>query len=107
MKRFGQTIRIKPEYLDLYMQEHANVWPGVLAQIKRSNIQNYSIYLHEDILFAYFEYTGNDYKADMAAMAADPETIKWWDYMKPMQSQWPETPLEDWWLNMKEVFHLD
>jgi len=43
----------------------------------------------------------------MKDMASDPETIKWWEYMKPMQNQWPDTPIEDWWLNMKEVFHLD
>ena len=97
MKRYGQTIRIKKEYLELYVKEHAAVWPGVLAQIKKSNIQNYSIFLHEDILFSYFEYTGDNFTTDMKAMAQDPETIKWWEYMKPMQEQWPETPQEEWW----------
>jgi len=37
-----ETICIKPEYLDVYVKEHANVWSGVLAQIKKSNIQSIS-----------------------------------------------------------------
>ena len=39
----------------------------------RANIRNYSIYRHDERLFAYFEYVGDDFAADMAAMAADPD----------------------------------
>jgi L-rhamnose mutarotase len=31
--------------------------------------------LHEDILFGYFEYVGDDFEADMADIAQDPETL--------------------------------
>ena len=45
------------------------------AQIKACNIQNYSIFMLENhTLFAYFEYIGNDFEADMKRMAADPMT---------------------------------
>ncbi len=37
------------------------------------------------MLFAYLEYTGNDFEEDMAKMAADPKTQEWWDIMMPMQ----------------------
>ena len=78
MKRYGQILKLRPEHRDDYVRHHAAVLPGVLAQIRRSNIRNYSIFLRDGILFAYFEYVGSDFDADMRAMAADPETRRWW-----------------------------
>src|SRR6186713_2954251 len=78
MKRYGQTLKLRPEHRDDYVRHHAEVWPAVLEQIRRSNIRNYSIYLRDGILFAYFEYAGVDFEADMRAMAADPATQRWW-----------------------------
>jgi L-rhamnose mutarotase len=107
VRRFGQVLKLRPEHQDDYVRHHAEVWPGVLAQIKRSNIRNYSIYLRDGILFAYFEYVGVDFDADMRAMAADAETRRWWALMEPMQQKWATATLEEWWSNMTEVFHLD
>ena len=50
----------------------------MLEQIRRSNIRNYTIFLRDGVLFSYFEYIGTDYEADMAAMAADDQTQRWW-----------------------------
>jgi len=79
----------------------------VLAQIRRSNIRNYSIYLTDGILFAYFEYVGSDFAADMRAMAADAETRRWWALMEPMKEKWPSAMEQEWWADMPEVFHVD
>jgi L-rhamnose mutarotase len=107
MKRFGQLLKLRPEHQADYVRHHAQVWPGVLAQIRRSNIRNYSIYLREGMLFAYFEYVGSDFEADMRAMAADPETQRWWALMEPMQEKWPTAGPAEWWSNLAEVFHTD
>ena len=107
MLRFGQVLRVRPEFRDQYVRHHAAVWPGVLAQIRRSHIRNYSIFLRDGILFAYFEYLGNDFDADMRAMAADAETQRWWALMEPMQEKWPSAMPQEWWSDMTEVFHLD
>jgi L-rhamnose mutarotase len=107
MKRYGRVIGLRPEAIAEYRGIHAAVWPDVLAQIARSNIRNYSIFLREGILFAYFEYMGSDFAADMKAMAADPETQRWWTLMEPMQEKWPSATAEEWWANMTEVFHAD
>ena len=40
----------------------------------RANVQNFSIYRYEHLLFLYMEYTGENYEADMTLIAADPET---------------------------------
>ena len=77
MKRYGQVIRVKPEMVEKYIELHANPWPEVIAQIKACNIQNYSIYYKDGLLFSYYEYVSDDYEADMAKMAADPKTQEW------------------------------
>ena len=107
MRRFGQVIRVRPESVGAYERLHADVWPGVLATITRCNIRNYSIYRHGETLFAYFEYVGDDFAADMAAMAADPVTQEWWKLTDAMQEPFDERELGAWWLTMPEVFHTD
>ncbi len=108
MQRFGQVIGIKPEHLAAYKQHHTAVWPEVLETIKDCNICNYSIFLlNDDTLFAYFEYTGDDFAADMAKMAADPKTQEWWSIMAPMQSPYPNRLDGEWWMSLTEIFHVD
>jgi len=107
MKRLGQLIRVKPEDFEDYKKHHASVWPEVLAKIKDCNISNYSIFHKDGQLFAYMEYTGNNYEADMARMAADPKTQEWWAIMNPMQQPVQNRKEGEWWATMEEVFHLD
>jgi L-rhamnose mutarotase len=112
MKRFGSLIEVKAEKLEEYKQLHAAVWPGVLRKIKQCNIQNYSIYLRKMpdghyYLFSYFEYSGVDFQADMAQMAADPETQRWWAVCKPCQEPLADREEGEWWASMQEVFHQD
>jgi len=110
--RYGSVIGVKPEKLEEYKRLHADVWPGVLKKIKECNIRNYSIYLGEleegkYYLFGYFEYTGDDFEADTAKMAADPITQKWWSFCEPCQSPIPTRKEGEWWADMEEVFHYD
>jgi len=105
--RFGSVIGLRPEHEQAYREMHTVVWPAVLAQISRCNIRNYSIFLHNGLLFSYFEYVGDDFDGDMASMAADPQTQRWWDVIQPMQQQLDGTPGGEWWLPIAEVFHVD
>ena len=112
MKRYGMVIGLRAEKVEEYKRLHAAVWPGVLEKIKACNIQNYSIYLRrlddgQHYLFSYFEYTGSDFAADMAKMAADETTQLWWAVNKPCQRQLKDTPPDTWWAGMEEVFHCD
>ena len=107
VKRFGQLIGLRPEVKEDYIKYHANVWPEVLQTIHDCNIRNYSIFLKDDTLFAYFEYVGDDFQADMAKMAADPKTQEWWTIMDPMQKPIPTRAPGEWWAQMQEVFHTD
>jgi L-rhamnose mutarotase len=107
MKRYGSVIGVKPEKLDEYKKLHAACWPDVLKMISACNIKNYSIYYHDGLLFSYFEYHGTDYEADMAKMAADPTTQKWWDVCKPCQKPLDSRKEGEWWADAEEVFHHD
>ena len=107
MKRFGMVIGLKPEAEEKYREHHAAVWPEVLETIRQCNIRNYSIYLKDGTLYSYFEYHGTDFAADMAKMAADPATQRWWALMEPMQEPVATRKEGEWWAGMEEVFHLD
>lgn len=107
MKRFGEMIKVKPEKLEDYKYHHANIWPQINAMITECNITNYSIYQRGDYLFAYYEYVGDNFEKDMAKMAADPETQKWWDLVKPFQNPLEDRKDGEWWAGMEEVYHLD
>ena len=107
VKRYGFVIRLKPEAVERYKACHQEVWPEVLDRIARSHIRNYSIYLKDSFLFAYYEYHGNDHKTDMEAMAADPKTREWWAITMPMQEPLERRSGKEWWAEMEQVFHVD
>jgi len=107
MKRFGQVIGVKGEALEEYKKYHAAVWPEILRMISDCNIKNYTIFYKDGLLFAYFEYVGTDFEADMQKMADDPKTQEWWELMKPMQQPLETRKEGEWWADMDEVFHLD
>jgi L-fuconate dehydratase len=106
-QRYGQLIGLKPDQIETYERLHAAVWPEVLATVGACNIRNYSIFRRGTQLFAYFEYVGSDFAADMAKMAADPKTQEWWRLTDPLQEPLLERADGEWWATMREVFHAD
>ena len=107
MRRYAQVIQLRPEHEAEYVRYHAEVWPTVLKTIAEGGIRNYSIFLRSGVLFAYFEYHGNDFTADMAKMGACPETQRWWALMFPMLEKLPPDIEGQRWTNLPEIFHFD
>ena len=107
MRRMAMVIDVAPEKLEAYRALHAAPWPGVLAALRRANIRNYSIHLKDRTLFSYFEYHGDDYEADMAGVAEDPETQAWWRLTDPCQAPWPSRAEGEWWASMEQIFLLE
>jgi len=111
VQRHAWVTGLKPEKATYYRKLHANPWPSVNAMLKECNIQNFSIYEREiagkTYLFAYLEYTGKDFDADMKKMAADPETQRWWKETDPCQSPLPDAlKAGKIWSDTKEIYHL-
>jgi L-rhamnose mutarotase len=108
VKRVGMVIGIKPEKIAEYKELHADSNPGVRDLLTKYHMRNFSIYLHEIdgkyYEFGYYEYTGNDFEADMAKLAAEPRNKEWLSICDPMQ-----VPLKGYksWAEMEEVYRND
>ena len=104
MVRFGQLGKLKKDKIEEYIELHAATWPGVLKTITECNLQNYSIFLHGDLVFSYFEYVGEDYEADMTKMAEDPVTQDWWTHTHPCFETYAIDPTSEFYHDMKQIF---
>ena len=108
VKRVGMVIGIKPEKIAEYKELHADSNPGVRDLLNKYHMHNFSIYLQEIdgkyYEFGYYEYTGKDFEADMAKLAAEPRNKEWLAICDPMQ-----IPLEghDSWAEMELVYRND
>jgi L-rhamnose mutarotase len=106
IKRLAQTIRLRSERREEYLALHREVWPGVEAALRAANVRNYTIFLREDALFSYFEYHGDDFEADMASIAADPDTRRWWKLTDPCQEPYTDAGTGGNWSDLTEIWHL-
>jgi L-rhamnose mutarotase len=110
-QRYAWVTGLKPDKADRYRQLHAHAWPGVNKMIKECHIRNFSIHQREIegklYLFAYLEYTGADFDADMKKMAADPVTRAWWKETDPCQSPLPDAAAKGKiWSDTEELYYL-
>lgn len=110
-RRVHSVTGLKRDRADYYLRLHAEAWPGVLRRIQESNIRNYSVALKEIegklYLFSYFEYIGDDYGVDMAKIAADAETQRWWKETDPCQIPLPDATDGKIWSDAEEVFYTN
>jgi len=110
-RRIAWVTGLKPDKAACYRELHAHPWPGVNRMLKQCHIRNFSIYERaiggRIYLFAYLEYTGRDFDADMKQLAADPETVRWWKQTDPCQSPLPEAAAKGKiWADTREIYHL-
>jgi len=105
-KCVGGLIKLKPEFEERYIILHRHTFPGVLERIKKSNIRNYTIFLLNGILFSHYEYVGNNFKADMDAIA-DPVTRDWWKLTDPMQEPIDPRNKGEWWASVEMWLRVD
>ena len=107
MKRYGMVIKIKPDKFEEYKKLHANPWSEILELIRDCNIRNYSIFHKDNYLFGYWEYVGEDFKADMEKMARHPVCQEWWKLTDPCQVPLETRKEGEWWAEMEELFHAE
>lgn len=105
IRRMGQLGKLKPEKISEYRALHQAPWPEVLDMIKQCNIENYTIFIHEDLVFAYFEYVGENYQKDMAKMEEDETTKEWWKHTKPCFKKYAISSESEFYHDMEEIFN--
>lgn len=93
VKRVGMVTELRPERMAEYKRLHADSNAGVRDLLSKYHMENFSIFLQQIdgkwYEFGYYEYTGKDFKADMAAMDKEPRTIEWLKVCDPMQKPLP------------------
>lgn len=106
IKRVGMVVGIKPEKIEEYRRLHADSNAGVRDLLNKYHMHNFSIFLQKIddkwYEFGYYEYTGDDFKADMAKLYAEPRNKEWLKLCDPMQ-----VPLdgEKGWAKMERVYY--
>jgi len=107
-ERMGWVTGLKPEKVAEYRALHADAWPQILAKIFQCNIRNYTIFLREpeNLLFAYWEYVGTDFDADMERMKQHDKTQEWWALTDPCQDPLATGKPDEQWARLEEIFHL-
>ena len=107
IQRYGMAVRLKDEKRRYYIDNHANVWPEVLEELKKINVQNYSIFLKEDFMFGYLEYIGNDFDGDMGKMQQIPIVDKWTKLMIDCFNPFPNNDDNESWVMMDQIFFME
>ena len=107
VQRVGSVIGLADGAGAEYERLHRAVPSPVLNAIRRAGIANYTIFRHDNLLFAYYEHHGTDLAADLAEMGRDEATRTWWDRVGPLQRTLRSRDGEPWWVEMTEVFHAD
>ncbi len=82
--KVGIHTRLKPGEVERYERYHQQVWPEVLAAIRRAGITRYLIFRDGLDLFHYIEC--DDYDRAIAELADDTVNIKWQAEMAPMMA---------------------
>ena len=89
IKRVGQAMGIKPEFIEEYKKLRADSNPGVRDLLRKYHIYNFSIFILQIegkwYEFAYYEYDGNDFSSDMLKLSHEPRYIEWLKICDPMQ----------------------
>jgi L-rhamnose mutarotase len=107
VQRFAFVVNVVPELREEYLRLHSAVWPQVEAALSEHHVTNYTIFILEETLFGYWEYVGEDYGADIAAVDADPATREWLGHTDPCQVPFGRGARPgDGWRRLEEVWHL-
>ena len=105
VKRVGMVTQLRSNKLEAYQKLHADTNPGVRDLLTKYHMRNFSIYLQQIdgkwYEFGYYEYTGRNFEADMAALAKEPRNIEWLKACDPMQKPLPGSKG---WTQMKRVY---
>ena len=99
--RQAWVMTLKPGYEAIYKQKHDEIWPEMLANMKRDGVISFSIYLYGLKLFAYIERE----TAPQHNRKPDEITWRWWEMMAPYMDTKPDTsPVME---PVEEMFHVD
>src|SRR4029079_10091571 len=103
--RVAFRLRIKPDAIAGYENDHAQVWPELLAKLKEVGISDYSIFRRGQDLVLVMRV--KDFDAAWDELANDPVNLRWQaemaKYFEPVPGLQPGERVA----MMKEVFYME
>lgn len=99
MTRMVFLMAVKPDQVDAYQEAHRAVWPDVELACRRVGMRNYSIFMSQTQLVAYFE--ADDCAHSLALLGQEEALQRWWKYMERIMAPEPANAR-----SFKEVFHM-
>jgi L-rhamnose mutarotase len=109
MPTFGLTLALRddPGSIARYREEHRDVWPGVMTQLRAVGVERMEIFLSGRRLFMHLVVReGFDPVVDFARLSQDPISVEWDALMRTLQEPVPEARPGEWWSVMERVFDL-
>lgn len=107
MKRVGFLLKVRDDKIEEYKKHHEQVWPEMLAALRRTGWHNYSLFMRSDgLLFGYFE-TPDSFQAVLDGMAQEPINSQWQEFMSPFFESADGGHADKMMIELIEVFHLD
>jgi L-rhamnose mutarotase len=106
VQRVCFQLQVKRNRLPEYRARHAAVWPDMLAALKETGWNNYSIFVRDDgLLIGYFETESLD--AARAGMAATEVNGRWQSEMAEFFEELDGTAPDEGFLVLDEIFNLE
>ena len=78
-ERSAFVLHVRPDKIDEYVDEHAQVWPELLEALRAAGIRNYSIFRAGNDVFGYFE--SDDLEAAARYLDVQEVSARWQDHM--------------------------
>lgn len=109
MDRIAKVFKIKPEMKAGYKKAHDEIWPELVAEIKKAGIKSYSIFFRKDgTLFSYIEVDNiNDYLKKSKESVQSELSIKWEKHMNKYFVEVNDITKEPVTEDLEEVFHVE
>jgi len=105
MPRVAFRLRIKPDAIEGYERDHANVWPELLTRLREVGISDYYIFRRDQDLFLVMQV--KDFDAAWDALGKDPVNLRWQAQMAKYFEPVPDLKPGERFAMMKEVFHME
>ncbi len=105
MPRYAFRLRVKPEAIARYEEEHRRVWPELLAKLKEVGISDYSIFRRGEELLLVLRV--EDFEAAWAQLDADPVNQRWQQFMAPLFAPMEMLEPGERFPMFEEVFYLE
>ncbi len=106
VERVAFRLQLRPEMIEKYIEEHAQVWPEMRQALSATGWHNYSLFLDrgDASLFGYFE-TPN-LQAALDGMAATDVNTRWQAMMAPYFKELDGKRPDESFLRLEDIFYL-